>query len=203
MVTRLLIATLNANKLRDTRELLGDLPLELVSLAELGLDTEVETSGRSYEANALLHAEAYMRRSGLPTLADAMGLEVAILNGAPGVQTQSYEAEDGVKQQQNLLDQLRDIPFHQRLARYVCCVALALPNHPAISTEATLSGVIEVEARGKSTENYEALFYLLEDDCTLAQVSQARYLEISPYSEAIRSLHPQIEQCFNQSQSDQ
>src|SRR5438445_4819695 len=93
---RLLVATTSAGKLREWQGLLGDLPLTLVRLADVGIDFDVEETGSTYAQNALLKAEAYGEASGMLTLAEDAGLEVVALHGGPGVRSARWEGDDYV-----------------------------------------------------------------------------------------------------------
>jgi len=126
----LLIATTNQGKLREYARIFAGLPLTLRSLADVGVDDDVEETGETFAANAQLKAEYYAGRSGLIALADDSGLEVAALGGAPGVYSARYAGPGASDAERNafLLEKLHDVPFHARLARFVCCIAIAAPG---------------------------------------------------------------------------
>ncbi|RMD82467.1 MAG: RdgB/HAM1 family non-canonical purine NTP pyrophosphatase [Chloroflexi bacterium] len=183
----LLIATHNPGKLREFAAILADLNLRLYSLNDLGITTVIEETGQTFAENARLKAEGYRALSGLPTLADDSGLEVAALGGAPGVYSSRYGGVTGAAQLQYLLDQMRDIPWHQRVARFVCVIAIAHPNHPTALVEGVLPGVIEFAPRGSGGFGYDPLFYVLDDDATLAELSIERKNQISHRAQAARA----------------
>src|SRR5919108_4749448 len=126
----LLIATTNQNKLHEYAAIFAGLPLELRSLRDAGISEDVEETGATFAENARLKAEFYAARSGLPTLADDSGLEVAALGGEPGVFSHRYAGPGASDADRNalLLQKLDGVPFHARLARFVCAIALALPE---------------------------------------------------------------------------
>jgi XTP/dITP diphosphohydrolase len=185
-MSELLIATHNQGKAREFARLFDGLGLHLRTLADLGIDATVDETGSTFEENARLKAEGYMRLSGLPTLADDSGLEVAALNGAPGVYSARYGGVSGAAQLDYLLKQMEHIPFHERLARFVCVIALARPDGPTELVEGTLSGVIEMEPRGSGGFGYDPLFYVLDEDKTLAELPPERKNAISHRAEAAR-----------------
>ncbi|NTV64317.1 MAG: RdgB/HAM1 family non-canonical purine NTP pyrophosphatase [Oscillochloris sp.] len=189
----LLIATHNPGKLREYAAIFDGLGLRLRTLDDLGISQDIDETGTTFEANARLKAEGYLALSGLPTLADDSGLEVAALNGAPGVYSARYGGVKGAAQLQYLLDQLHDIPWHQRLARFVCVIALARPGQPTALAHGTLSGVIELAPRGSGGFGYDPLFYLLDDDKTLAEVTPERKNQISHRAEAARAARAILE----------
>src|SRR3954467_6004863 len=108
MPPKLLIATTSSGKLREWQHLLGDLPLDLLSLPDVGITFDVAETGRTFRANALLKAEAYGRASGLLTLAEDSGLTVAALNGGPGVRSARWEGDDYTRKNQLLIDLVKD-----------------------------------------------------------------------------------------------
>ncbi|GAB4430536.1 MAG: RdgB/HAM1 family non-canonical purine NTP pyrophosphatase [Chloroflexi bacterium OHK40] len=183
----LLIATRNPGKLREFAAIFDGLGLRLRTLDELGIPDEIEETGTTFAANAALKAEGYMALSGLPTLADDSGLEVAALGGAPGVYSARYGGVKGEAQLRYLLDQLKDVPWHARLARFVCVIALSRPGQPTAFAEGTLPGVIELEPRGSGGFGYDPLFYVLDEDATLAELPAERKNQISHRAVAARA----------------
>jgi XTP/dITP diphosphohydrolase len=180
-MTVLLIATTNLNKLREYNAIFAGLSLELRSLRDAGIAEDVEETGATFEENARLKAEFYAARGGLPALADDSGLEVAALNGEPGVMSHRYAGPDASDDDRNalLLRKLEGVPFHARLARFVCSIALARPGGPTETVEGLLPGVIEFAPRGANGFGYDPLFYLLDEDATLAELPAQRKNQIS------------------------
>jgi XTP/dITP diphosphohydrolase len=127
---RLLIATHSAHKLAELRELLDLERAELVSLDDLGIADDPDETGQTFDTNARIKARFGARRTGLPTLADDSGLEVDALGGGPGVRTRRYAGPNAsdVDNNTKLLAALEGLPPDQRGARYVCVLALALPD---------------------------------------------------------------------------
>jgi XTP/dITP diphosphohydrolase len=157
----LLIATGNPGKRREFAYLLADVPLRLRTLAEFPHVSEVEETGTTFAANAVLKAQAYCRETGLWTLADDSGLEVAALDGAPGVHSARYAGagtSDEARRQKLLLELAR-IGDATRRARFVCVIALA---RPAESNLQLFTGVCEGHiahaARGEHGFGYDPLF---------------------------------------------
>lgn len=186
-MNELLIATRNPGKLREFEAIFGGLGLRLRTLDELGIAEEVEETGATFEENARLKAERYAELSGLPALADDSGLEVAALQGAPGVYSARYGGVKGEAQLRYLLEQLKDVPWHERLARFVCVIALKRPGHETEFAAGTLPGVIEHEPRGSGGFGYDPLFYLLDENLTLAELPSERKNQISHRAEAARA----------------
>jgi len=164
---RLLIATRSVHKLAELRELLALDRAELVSLDDLGVAGDVDETGSTFEANARLKARHGALLSGLPTLADDSGLEVDALAGGPGVRTRRYAGENATDAENNtkLLGALAGLPPEQRQARYVCVLALALPDEagprgglPMRLVRGTCRGRISLAPRGSGGFGYDPIF---------------------------------------------
>ncbi len=187
---QLLIATTNQHKLEEYRALLGDLPFELVSLRDVGITDDVEETGTTFEANARLKAEAYCERSGRITLADDSGLEIAALNGAPGIYSARYGGVKGAEQLALVLKQLDGRPFYERMARFVCVIAISVPAGPTHIVEAILPGVIEFEPKGAHGFGYDPIFYLLDYGLTMAELPPEEKNRISHRAQAALKARP-------------
>jgi XTP/dITP diphosphohydrolase len=165
---RLLIATRSRHKLRELRQLLDVRDaVEVVSPDDVGIPEEPEETGETFETNARQKARFYAARSGLPTLADDSGLEVDALGGRPGVRTRRYAGPDATDEQNNalLLRELAGLPPARRGARYVCVLALALPDDTGPRggqrtriRRGTTRGRIAVEPRGSNGFGYDPIF---------------------------------------------
>ena len=164
---RLLVATRSTHKLRELRELLALDHAELVSLDDIGVDGDPVEDGETFETNAAIKARFGLRASGLPTLADDSGIEVDALGGRPGVRTRRFAGEDATDEANNekLIEALRGVPSGARGARYVCVLALALPDVAGprggirvIATRGTCRGRIASGPRGTGGFGYDPIF---------------------------------------------
>ena len=191
----LVIATTNQNKLREYAGIFAGLPFELRSLRDLGIDDDVEETGATFAENAQLKAQFYAARAGLPVLADDSGLEVHALGGAPGVFSHRYAGPDATDADRNalLLQNLTGVPLHARLARFVCAIALARFDGVVEHVEGVLPGVIELAPRGSNGFGYDPLFYLLDENATLAELPAARKNQISHRALAARAAREVLE----------
>jgi XTP/dITP diphosphohydrolase len=191
----LLIATTNQGKLREYQAILADLPFSLVSLRDLAIEDDVEETGATFAENALLKATYYAARSGMLAWADDSGLEVAALGGAPGVYSARFAGHGASDGERNafLLEKLKDVPFHARLARFVCVVALARPDGSTTTVEGVLPGVIEFAPRGSNGFGYDPLFYLVDEDCTLAELPAERKNAISHRARAAHAARDRLQ----------
>jgi len=187
---KLLVATGNAGKLVEVREILGDLELELVSLADLGLETPEEPFATFHE-NAAAKATACAPHPSLWTLADDSGLCVDALQGGPGVRSARFaETEEG--RRRKLLDHLRDVPAARRTAHFFCAVALASPDGRRLwRAEGRVDGRIADAPRGTNGFGYDPLF--LPDETpgrTLAELEPAEKNRLSHRGRALERLRP-------------
>src|SRR4051794_36719454 len=188
--SQLLVATTNPGKLREYQVLLANLPYTLLALPDVGITTALPETGDTYTANAQLKAVGYAEMSGLITLADDSGLEVAALNGAPGVHSARYGGEGltDVDRTNLLLQELGDTPFHERLARFVCVIAVATPGGRVEFAEGSVPGVIDFAPRGTNGFGYDPVFYVVDRGVTMAELSPAEKDQISHRAQAARKI---------------
>jgi XTP/dITP diphosphohydrolase len=173
----LVIATRNPGKVRELAELLADLPLKLLSLADFPDLPDIPEEGETFAANAAAKARQVAALTGLPALADDSGLEVAALGGRPGVYSARYAAdrtaplpptdEDNWRK---LLEELEGVPEAERQARFVCEIALALPDGRLFQARGECPGMIAPEPRGREGFGYDPVFWLPQYGATMAEV---------------------------------
>ena len=169
---RLLVATGSAHKLIELQRLFGDLPIDLVTLIDLGITDEAPEDGATFEENALQKARWYSAASGEWTLADDSGLEVAALNGAPGVYTRRYAGPDAtdVQNYEKLLTETAGVA--DRSARFVCTMALIDPvNGSARTFRGECPGTLTTAPRGEFGFGYDPIFEV--DGRTMAERAPA------------------------------
>jgi XTP/dITP diphosphohydrolase len=188
--TRLLIATTSAGKLREWQSLLADLPLDLVSLRELGITFDVDETGSTYAQNAILKVEAYGRASGLLTLAEDAGLSVAALGGGPGVHSARWEGPDYVHKNALLMQLLNGKTGQARACHYACVTALRHPDGRTWRARGELRGQIASAAAGSGGFGYDPVFYIPRLKRTLAEVSVDEKDRISHRGRAARRIRP-------------
>jgi XTP/dITP diphosphohydrolase len=171
MQHRLLIATTSAGKLAEWRELLAELPFELLDLKAVGLEElDVEETGETFADNALLKAEAYGARSGLLALAEDAGLTVDALNGAPGVHSARWEGPDYVHKNRLLIELLEGKHGVERGCAYVSVTIVRHPDGRVWQARGTVRGQIALEPAGSGGFGYDPVFYIPRLRQTLAQV---------------------------------
>lgn len=173
MTRKLLIATRNPGKVREYRELLTDLPIEVTYLDAEGITQEVEETGETFADNAILKATSYAVASGLWTWADDSGLEVDALDGAPGVYSSRYAGPGATDadRYRKLLDALAGVPWSKRTARFRCVVALATPSGQVQTADGQCEGLIAFGPAGNNGFGYDPVFFLPGRNMTMAQLS--------------------------------
>ena len=189
MPPKLLIATRNVDKLRELKDLLGDVAFDLVSLNDLGIDVEVEETGDTFEENAALKGVTYARLSGLPTLADDSGLEVDALGGEPGVRSARYAGDDATDADRIafLLRKLENVPQERWSARFRCVIALSWPGEPIEFHPGACEGEIVPEPRGSNGFGYDPVFLVTQMNRTMAELTADEKNGISHRSVAAQS----------------
>ena len=205
MVSKLLIATRNAGKIREFSRMLSqlsaDIVFEVVGLDDLGIDIEVEETGSTFEENAVLKARQYADASGEVTLADDSGLVVDALSGAPGVLSARYGG-DGLDDEGRvnlLLENMIDVPGWQRSARFVAVIALAGPGVPdgLVTSEGVIEGAITHEPIGDGGFGYDPVFWIPRCTKTTAQMSAAEKDAISHRGIALRRMSSTFKVLFS------
>jgi len=154
---RLAVASSNENKLKELRELLRGV-CEPVGMRELGLSDEVEETSETFEENAILKAEAVMKATGLPTLADDSGLFVDALGGAPGVRSARYAGAHGDDGANNALVLQTMQGIENRACKFVCAMALSVPAESARTAIGECAGTLLESPRGANGFGYDPLF---------------------------------------------
>jgi XTP/dITP diphosphohydrolase len=186
---QLLIATTNPGKVVEIRTVLADLAVTCIALADVGFSNmDVEETGDTFIANALLKAHAYSKASGLPTLADDSGISVDALDGAPGVYSARY-GPDAAARNAKLLKVLTDVPHEQRTAHFVSVLAFVSRDGITVTTEGTVEGWVAAESRGNNGFGYDPVFQL-EDGRTMAELPTVEKNTISHRGRALAKIHP-------------
>jgi XTP/dITP diphosphohydrolase len=188
-VSTLLLATTNPGKLREYREIFTELPLRLTTLAEQGIDLDVEETGATFAENALLKARAYAQASGLLTLADDSGLEIDALGGEPGVRSARWPTADTPYPERFKLifERLAHLPPERRTARFRCVIALARPDGWHEMVEGVAEGIIADAPRGANGFGYDPIFYVPALGATTAELSPEEKHRISHRGRAVRA----------------
>jgi len=200
-VTDLLLATTNRGKQRELGRLLTGLPGRVVTPQELGIERDVPEPYDTYAQNATEKADAYCRASGLPTLADDSGLEVAALDWGPGVQTNRYGGPDVSDPVGYLLERIAGAS--DRRARMVCWLALALPGMgpdgaPSIELfNGVIEGNVASERRGGGGFGFDPIF-VTDSGMTTAELPEAEKDRISHRGQAVAAVLPRLREMLGE-----
>ena len=191
---KIIFATGNENKLREIRQIMRDLPCEICSMKEAGLDPEIQEDGATFTENALIKAHAVASAAGTASdaivMADDSGLEIDALGGEPGVHSARFMGEDTSYEIKNaaLLDRLAGVPAEKRTARFVCAVAAVLPDGQELTVRETIEGRIGYEPRGVNGFGYDPIFYLPDLSVSTAELDPEEKNRISHRGKAMRAM---------------
>ena len=199
MVKKIIFATGNQNKMREIREIMGNLPVEILSMKEAGIKADITEDGTTFEENASIKAKAVAEL--LPgqdrdtiVLADDSGLEIDALNGEPGIYSARYMGEDTSYHIKNaeLIHRLEGVPEKKRTARFVCAVAAVLPDRTCLTVRGTIEGRIGYEERGSNGFGYDPIFMLPDRGCTTAELPPEEKNRISHRGQALRLMEEKL-----------
>lgn len=188
---KLIIASNNAHKVREIREILGAYFSHIVTLAEAGIHIEVEEDGKTFIENAQKKARAVLAVSDADAaLSDDSGLMVDALDGAPGIYSARFagDAHDDAANNRRLLEVMRDIPPARRACRFVCAVALAERDGGMLCAEGSVEGELLCAPRGQSGFGYDPLFYYGPLHKSFAELSAEEKNSISHRKRALTAL---------------
>lgn len=191
----MIFATGNENKMKEIREILGALPLEILSMKEAGVSADILEDGKTFEENALIKARAICKLAGEMVLADDSGLEIDYLNKEPGIYSARYMGEDTSYHIKNksLIDRLEGVPDEKRTARFVCAIAAVFPDGKELVVRGTVEGIIGYEEKGENGFGYDPIFYLPERGCTTAELPPEEKNSISHRGNALRLMKELLE----------
>ncbi|MBR1747723.1 MAG: XTP/dITP diphosphatase [Clostridia bacterium] len=185
---KLVIASNNANKIREIKEILGGFFEEVFTLKDLGLDIEVEETGETFEENALIKAREISRVTGLPALADDSGLCVDCLDGAPGVYSARYAGPGHVDAENNALLLKNMSDKTDRKASFSTVIALVYPDGKYLTVEGKTYGEILHAPEGKSGFGYDPLFFSYDLNKSFGLATPEEKNAVSHRGRALRAL---------------
>ncbi len=197
---KLVLATHNEGKVKELQEILGHLPLDICSLKDYPQVPPVEETGNTFEENAVLKAETISRLTGEMALADDSGLEVAFLDGKPGVYSARFAGPGATDEQNNalLLELMKEVPVARRNARFVCSIALAVPGAQTRTVTGTCEGKIATSPRGSGGFGYDPLFISQEEGKTFAQLALEDKNRISHRGRALEKTRVVLEELIKE-----
>lgn len=193
---RIIFATGNEHKMKEIREILGDIGLEIVSMKEAGIEADIVEDGKTFEENAMIKATEIAKLCDDIVLADDSGLEIDYLDKAPGILSARFMGEDtsyDIKNQA-LIDKLEGVPKEKRTARFVCAIAAVLPSGKQLVTRGTIEGMIGYEIAGENGFGYDPIFYVEEYGCTTAQLSPEEKNKVSHRGNALMAMKKKLQE---------
>ena len=198
---KLVLASKNPKKLKEMREILSHLGVEVCLQSDVGIDVDVEETGTTFEENSLLKAKAVMEASGLPAIADDSGLCVDALGGAPGVYSARYGGPglDDEGRYRLLLENMRGQP---RAAKFVSVITCCFPNGDVLTTRGECPGTIAFAPMGEGGFGYDPVFFIPGLKKTFAQLTPEEKNAISHRGKALRAFQKELERYIQEKQGD-
>ena len=191
---KIVFATKNEGKVREVIKMLNMDKIELITMAQAGIDVDVVEGGTTFEENAMKKAVEIMKISGMPAIADDSGLEIDYLDKQPGVHSARFLGHDTSYDIKNkkILEMLEGVPDEKRTARFVSAVCLALPDGRTITTRGTIEGAIGHEIKGTNGFGYDPIFFIPEINKYSAELTTDEKNAISHRGKAIAQMREKI-----------
>lgn len=193
-MTKIILASNNKGKIKEVRQILKDMHVELLTMKEAGVDMDIDENGATFEENALIKARSVMEHTGCLTIADDSGLEVDYLNKEPGVYSARYMGHDtsyDIKNQ-SIIDRLEGVKGNDRSARFVCAMAAVFPDGREIVTRGTMEGIIAEKPAGENGFGYDPILYIPQLSKSSAELTDEEKNSISHRGEALEKLKKEL-----------
>ena len=194
---KVVLASKNKHKLEEISKITQKFDMELVLESQLGVDIDVEETGSTFEENSYLKAEAVMKATGLPALADDSGIAVDALNGEPGIYSARYGFDDSLDdwgRLQLLLKNTEQVPDDQRQAKFVCVITLVTPQGQTIQARGEVHGTLLRAPAGENGFGYDPIFYYPPFGKSLAQVSPEEKNRVSHRANALKVFYEKLKE---------
>ena len=193
---KLILSTGNLDKIREIKDILKDLPIDIISKEDIGLgDLEVEENGNTLEENAIIKAKALAERTNGIIMADDTGLFVDALKGAPGIHSARYGGEEHnyVRNNERLMEELKNIPIDKRTAYFETVIAIILEDKSIKTLSGRCNGSIAIESMGSDGFGYDPLFIPEGYRETFAELGEEVKNEIGHRGKALNKLKLEID----------
>ena len=194
---KVVLASKNKHKLVEISKIAEKFGFDLVLQSELGIDIDVEETGTTFEENSFIKAEAVMKATGLPALADDSGIAVDALNGEPGIYSARYGFDESLDDWGRLLLLLKNteqVPDGQRQAQFVCVITMVTPDGEVIQARGEIHGELTREPRGENGFGYDPIFYYPPFGKTTAEISAEQKHEVSHRGKALRVFYEKLKE---------
>lgn len=191
----IIFATGNQGKMREIRQILEGMDVEILSMKEAGIETDIVEDGADFTENAVIKAKAIAAMTDCIVLADDSGLEIDYLHKEPGIYSARYLGEDTSYDIKNadLLRRMEGVEEKLRTARFVCAIAAIMPDGEVLTTLGTIEGHIGYEPKGDNGFGYDPIFYLPEYGCTSAELTEKEKNAISHRGRALQAMRAELE----------
>ena len=194
---KFILASQNRHKLVEMQSILEKHGIEVVLQSDMGLKVDVEETGTTFEENSFLKAEAVMKATGLPALADDSGIAVDALNGEPGIYSARYGFDDSLDDWGRvylLLKNTEHVPDEQRQAQFVCVITMVTPEGKTIQARGEVHGFLTREPAGAGGFGYDPIFYYPPFGQTLAEVPAEKKNEVSHRANALKLFYEKMKE---------
>ena len=194
---KVVLASKNPHKLVEISKITEKFGFELILQSELGIDIDVEETGTTFEENSFIKAEAVMKATGLPALADDSGIAVAALNGEPGVYSARYGFDDTLDdwgRLELLLKNTEHVPDGQRQAQFVCVITMVTPDGQVIQARGEIHGELTRDPRGENGFGYDPIFFYPPLGKTTAELSAEEKNAVSHRANALKSFYEKLKE---------
>ena len=194
---KVVLASKNPHKLVEINKITEKFGFELVLQSQLGVDIDVEENGTTFEENSFIKADAVMKATGLPALADDSGIAVAALNGEPGIYSARYGFDPSLDDRgrlELLLKNTEQVPDGQRQAQFVCVITMVTPAGQVIQARGELHGELTREPRGENGFGYDPIFFYPPLGKTTAELSAEEKNAVSHRANALKSFYEKLKE---------
>ena len=194
---KVVLASKNPHKLVEIDAITRKLGIELILQSELGIDIDVDETGTTFEENSFLKAEAVMKASGLPALADDSGIVVDALNGEPGIYSARYGGDPSMTDHDRkmlLLKNTEHVPDGERQAAFVAVITMVTPDGQVIQARGEIHGELTREPRGENGFGYDPIFYYPPAGMTTAEMPSEEKNKVSHRANALKVFYEKMKE---------
>ena len=194
---KVVLASKNAHKLQEISKITEKFDMELVLESQVGVDIDVEETGSTFEENSFIKAEAVMKATGLPALADDSGIAVDALNGEPGIYSARYgfdQSLDDWGRLELLLKNTEQVPDSSRQAQFVCVITLVTPEGQVIQARGEAYGELLRQPAGEGGFGYDPIFYYPPLGKSFAELSPEEKNQVSHRAQALKLFYEKLKE---------
>ena len=194
---KVVLASKNPHKLVEISKITEKFGIDLILQSEVGVDIDVEETGTTFEENSFLKAEAVMKATGLPALADDSGIAVDALNGEPGIYSARYGFDESLNDWDRMMLLLKNtehVPDGQRQAQFVCVITFVTPEGQTIQARGEIHGELTREPKGENGFGYDPIFYYPPFGKTTAEATPDEKNSVSHRANALKLFYEKMKE---------